>query len=265
MRWFKESFKGFTNFEKIWLTLFSVVIVLATCWFSVTGTDYSNIWSVLLNWVVSPLSALTGVICVVLCAKGNIQNFWWGIINAVSYGLVAWVSGYYGDWMLNWVFFIPAQIFIFLMWRKNIDSNGIVKMKRLKPWTTTALVVISLVAVYFFATFLMGVDNFFTQAMKRSSAFYGNMTNITGMPMLGPLMDSATVILQIVAEVLLILMFAEQWLLWIAVDIITIAIWGTVVATDPTSYAYSVPTLIMWIAFLVNALYGTFVWYRKKA
>lgn len=263
MNWLKNSFKGLNTFEKNWLWIFSAIIVASTLYFSAT-TPTKDIWGWLLNWVLSPVSALTGVICVVLCAKGKIQNYWWGIINALTYGVVAWTAGYLGDAFLNIFFFLPSQIFIFFFWKKHLDGNSVVAMKRMKPWVTAVVVVVSLLGVYFFAQFLMGVDNFFTQAMRRSSAFYANLTKVTGLPMLGPLLDSTTVILQVVAQILLILMFAEQWPLWIAVDIITVGIWGIVIATDPTSWGYAVPTLIMWVAFLANSLWGIKVWYKSS-
>jgi nicotinamide mononucleotide transporter len=80
---------------------------------------------------------------------------------------------------------------------------------------------------------------------------------------MGPLLDSSTVILQIVAQILMILMFAEQWPFWIATNVITITIWGIVIITDQKSYAYAIPTLIMWVAFLVNSSYGATNWFKK--
>lgn len=255
-----------TLFERTWLIVFLVVITGATVWFSVTGTTWSDWKSFGLNWIVSPLSAITGVLCVVLSAKGKLSNWLWGLVNSVTYGMVAWVSGYYGDWIINWFFFIPTQIMVFFVWRTNLDNRTtIVRMKSLR-WHSFWLVATAIAATVLFALFLQQVDNFFTESMKRSSAFYGNITAVTGIGFLGPLMDSSTVIMQVFAQILMILMYAEQWPFWIATNVVTIAIWGTVVATDPTSYSYSIPTLLMWIAFLVNSTYGAFNWYsRSKA
>ncbi len=150
------------------------------------------------------------------------------------------------------------------MWKKNIDGDGIVTMKRLGPWARTLLAFGTLLAIGVFTVFLMGFDNFISQAFKRNSAFYANLDAVTGLPFLGPVMDATTVILQIVAEVLLIFMYAEQWPLWIAVNVITSLIWGIVIWTDPTSVGYAVPTLVMWLAFLVNSVYGMIVWYRNS-
>lgn len=260
----KSVLDRLTVFEKYWLAFFSVIILAATLYFSYTGTKWDDWKSIMLNWVISPLSAFTGVVCVVLCAKGKLSNWVWGFVNSLTYGLVAWVSGYYGDWMLNWFFFIPTQILIYFWWKKNlIENSTIVKMKNLgkKGFVVPSIAIVSTIV---FAMFLMNVDNFFTESMKRSSIFYGNLEQITHIKALGPLLDSSTVVLQVVAEICLIMMLAEQWPLWIATNVISIFIWSIIIITDPTSYAYAVPTLIMWIAFLTNSVYGAYNWYRSR-
>src|SRR5436190_18981043 len=46
-----------TNFEKIWLAIFSAIILASTFYFSYTGTDWADWKSIGLNWVISPVSA----------------------------------------------------------------------------------------------------------------------------------------------------------------------------------------------------------------
>ena len=83
-----------SKFEKIWLITFLLMVVGATIFFSYNGTDYSNWHSILLNWIISPLSAISGIVCVVLVAKGKLSNYIWGTINCLTYGYVAYMSGY---------------------------------------------------------------------------------------------------------------------------------------------------------------------------
>jgi nicotinamide mononucleotide transporter len=249
-----------TRFEKIWLTVFLLIIVISSVWFSLTGTKWDDWRSVLLNWVITPISSVTGVICVVLSAKGKLSNWLWGLINSITYGFVAWVSGYYGDWILNWFFFIPTQVIIFFVWKSHLQCNStIVKMRTLGKGKIL-LLCIGIIAVILFTILLVNVDNFFTESMKRNSAFYSNIEKVVRIPYIGQVFDSTTVIFQIVAEVLLIFMFAEQWPFWLATNIITIGIWLTIIVTDSSSYSYAIPTLLMWIAYLVNSIYGTLNW-----
>lgn len=98
--------------ERAWLVGFSLMVLAATCYFSATGTDWNSSYSIVLNWLISPISAISGVFCVVLVAKGLISNWVWGLLSCAYYGLVAWTSGYYGDWLLNWFYFVPSQFFV---------------------------------------------------------------------------------------------------------------------------------------------------------
>ena len=51
-------------------------------------------------------------------------------------------------------------------------------------------------------------------------------------------------------------MYAEQWILWIIVDIVTVIMWLVAVA-DGTG---SVAVLLMWIVYLLNACIMYFKW-----
>jgi nicotinamide mononucleotide transporter len=106
---FKIGIKDWNKFEKVWLFSFLAIIIAATVYSSATGTDYSSTENILLNWVVSPISAVTGILCVVLAAKGKISNWAYGIVNSVLYGYLAYRSGYYGDAIINIIYFLPTQ------------------------------------------------------------------------------------------------------------------------------------------------------------
>ena len=75
-----------SRFERVWLAAFLGVIILATVSLSLTGTDYGDAEGVLLNWVISPLSAITGTLWVVIAAKGRLSNWAYGIVNSALYG-----------------------------------------------------------------------------------------------------------------------------------------------------------------------------------
>lgn len=254
--------KRLTSAEQRWLQLFLLIIVSSTIWFSLQGTDWHSGYSIVLNWLVSPLSAITGVLCVVMVAKGLLSNWIWGLVSAISYGLVAWTSGYYGDWLINWFYFLPAQFFIYYSWKNQLHGDShIVRMRHLgRHWPWVLLTV--LLAIVIGALLLQQVDGFISEALKRNSAVYASLTALTGSALSGPMLDSATVVLQITAQILMIRMFSAQWLFWILTNILTIFAWTLVLLTDPTALNYAVPTLIMWIAFLINSVYGAISWQK---
>lgn len=98
----KRVFQGWNWFELAWLASFSAVaIVLSILW-----KDDFLAFSVF----------LTGVLCVVLAAKGSIWNYAFGIYNSVGYAWLSYHNGLYGEVLLNLLFFVPTGI-IATRWR----------------------------------------------------------------------------------------------------------------------------------------------------
>lgn len=256
--------KKWSNFEKIWLSVFLTMVVGCTVYFSIGGTNYASWHSVILNWIISPLSAISGIICVVLVAKGKLSNYFWGLLNCLSYGYVAYMSGYYGDALINIAFMLPFQLIGFLWWRNHLRpmSKSDVIMRKL-TWKQAIVVTVTGIG----ATLLVGLglfqlDNWFVNVMKRNISIYTYIDNVFHIKLLGAVFDASTEILQVVATFLMTLAYAEQWLLWILTNIISILMWISVIIAEPTSLAWSVPTLVMWVAYLVNAVYGYIVWLK---
>jgi len=268
MKIFDIDFKHWNKFEKVWLIVFLVIILMATVYFSYSGTDYNKIESILLNWVISPLSAISGIFCVVLAAKGKISNWVYGIVNSVLYGYLAFHSGYYGDAIINIAYFLPTQFVGLLFWKRRLKkgSKEDVRMRKLTPKQVVYTITLGLIVTVIFGLFLHNVDNWFTEVMKRNISIYNYFINAfgAGATLTGPILDSATEVTQILAQIFMVLAFAEQWIFWIITNIITIVMWTIVIVADPSSISWALPTLIMWIAYLVNSIYGFAMW-RKGA
>ena len=67
----------------------------------------------------------------------------------------------------------------------------------------------------------------------------------------GTLLDSASTTISVFANLLMMLRYREQWLLWIIIDIITVIMW--ILAKD-------LIMVTMWSVYLVNAFYGYYNW-----
>ena len=254
--------KDWTAFEKVWLTVFCALVLAATLVFSWTGADCSDAGSILLNWALSPLSAITGMFCMALAAKGSIRTYLWGLVNSAAYGCLAYASGYYGAMLLSWAYFLPMQAIGFLAWRRRLrpQSRMYVKMKTLRWWQWLLTLAAGALAAYLLSFLLNGMDSWLTAALKRSASIYTYIDGTTGIPHLGAMFDASTEALQIIAQILMALCYAEQWWLWILVNAITAVMWALVIAADPASLPWALPTLIMWAAYLVNSVYGLLNW-----
>lgn len=185
--------------------------------------------------LVGIVSAVTGVVCVVMVARAKIANYSFGVINAALYGYVAYQATYYGDAMLNWLFYLPIQFLGFYMWdqaNRKVDSATVIRERMsMKAIVITASLAISAIAVY------------------------GALLESWGDAM--PFVDSSTTVLSITAMILMLKRFAEQWILWIMVNVLSIGMWVvSTIANDGGGIA----ALMMWMVFLVNSVYGWISW-----
>lgn len=214
------------NWNWFELSLIGIVTLIGFYFFIGTVTPEAFILPTL-----DLIAAFAGICSVVLCAKGKKAGFIFGLVNVVGYAIIAFNNLYYGEVLLNVLFYIPVNIVSYFTWKKNqyADKNEVIP-KRLtwKQIIIGAIVVIAATLGLHFILIALG----------------GAMT----------LLDGTTTILSIVASLLMWRRYAEQWACWIIVDIITVIMW--VIAGDPVMIA-------MWGAYLVNAFYGYYLWLKK--
>lgn len=207
--------KQFNLFE--WGMILSVIGF--TIYFSIISND-SRLWYLLID----SLAAVSGIFCVVLCAKGKKSQYIWGLFNVIGYVIIACINKYYGEVMLNALYYLPSQFIGYYLWNKHInteteDVEG--KKLTLKQSLIFLLIVIVGVIAYKFVLDLLGGDK--------------------------TLLDSSSTVFSIFANALMLMRYREQWLLWIIIDIITVIMWFL---------AKDFVMVTMWSVYLVNAFYG---------
>jgi nicotinamide mononucleotide transporter len=183
----------------------------------------------------SVVTCLTGLWCVILVAKGRIFNYYLGIINVVGYAYIAYGYKLYGEVMLNAFYFLPMQFAGLIIWMRNKEGNTVdtVKTKFLTSEGRLAVGVVSVTA----------------------TIVYGFALEKMGDPV--PFLDSTSTVLSIVAMMLMAWRYMEQWILWIVVDVVSIVMWWFVVLEKGTN---DIAMLVMWSAYLINAIYGFIAW-----
>ena len=220
-------------YEKIrtYLTPFQWFEVLAVIGFTVyfAVIDRENPWWYIL---ISSVAAVCGIFCVVLCAAGKKSQYYWGFVNIAAYIVVAWMSKYYGEVMLNGLYYLPTQFVGLYFWRKHYNEDKeAVKCKRMSLRLTIGSIIVSPLCVWLYQMVLWRLG--------------GNATWL----------DSASATFSLIANALMVLRYREQWALWIVVDVITVIMW--VVARD-----WIMTT--MWAVYLLNAFYGLLIWTKMN-
>lgn len=177
--------------------------------------------------IVDAIAAISGIFCVVLCAKGKKSQYIWGLLNIIGYVIIAWINKYYGEVMLNALYYLPSQFIGYYLWNKHSDQEDNLEGKKLSFWFSVILILIITICVY----------------------GYKMVLDLLGGT--GTLLDSASTVTSIVANALMMMRYREQWLLWIIIDAITVVMW--LMVGD-----YIMVT--MWAVYLINAFYGYYNW-----
>lgn len=214
-----KVFQNWNWFEKIWLIMFcSIAAILSYVW----GDNWFG-YSVF----------LTGVICVVLVAKGSIWNYAWGIYNVIGYSWLSYQNGFFGELTLNAGYFLPMQFIGFYMWRNKIADKVVTVRQQTKN------------------QFLLSVSGAIV-----ATGIYGYILSLIPSQN-SPYLDSMSTVLSVIAMVLMAMRYYEQWGYWIVINVVSIIMWSMRLGSGVEG---AVPMISMWSAYLVNAVYGYYKW-----
>ncbi len=219
----KNELTGWKKWQVLWMVFANIMILGISLYQGDT--------------LIGILASLTGVICVILCGMGRVSNYFFGTINVILYAYIAWKAKYYGDVMLNLLYYFPTNIIGWISWSKNINSEtNTVYKKRMSVKQDIALVLISVLGV----------------------VGYGYILKLLGGNL--PLVDSMSTVLSVIAQILMIKRYMEQWIIWIVVDAVSVIMWIVALPTEGGSIA----VLLMWGVFLANAIIMFVKWLKES-
>lgn len=219
-------------------------------WFLIAGVIVSNIvYSIMTGTLdlLGSVAAITGVLCVVLVAKGSIWNYLFGLMNVSLYAYISYKASLYGDAALNALYYVPMQFIGWWQWRKRgaavseaeSKGNGVQVKARRFTWGQRAVVAAGCLAAVVAVGFVL---------------------KHLGDPQ--PFKDSTTTVLSIVAQALMALAFMEQWALWIITNIVSVVMWCVCVSRGE---AHAGVMVIMWVFYLLNSVNGLRVWLKLSS
>lgn len=218
----KNELSGWKKLEVLWLFAACVII-----------TGLSIYWK---DTVMGIISATTGVACVVLTGKGKLSAYIFGLVNCVLYAIIAYNAKLYGETMLNAIYYIPMQFVGFYVWNKNMNKENH-EVKKIHMKNKTRLL--------------------WALAMALGTVIYGLILKAMGDAM--PFVDSFTTVSSVIAMIVSVKMFAEQWWIWILVDIFSVYMWWCNFAAGSDNLA----TLLMWGVYLGNAIIMCVRWEKE--
>lgn len=218
----KNELTGWKPLEILWLILACVVII-----------GLSIYWN---DSLMGIISATTGVACVICTGKGKLSAYTFGLINCVLYAIIAYEAKLYGETMLNVLYYVPMQFVGFYVWSQNMNKETHEVKKIHMSNNARCLTFISMIVL---------------------TIGYGFILKLMGDAM--PFVDSFTTVSSVIAMIVSIKMYAEQWWIWIAVNVFSVYMWfcNFMVGSD------NIATLLMWIIYLGNSIIMCIKWEKE--
>lgn len=178
----------------------------------------------------SLVSGLLGICSVVLGAQGNILTFVFGFAQVGTYTYLCVVERFYAEIALNAYYFL-TMIYGVYVWRKRLNENSLEIRTRSLSRVGVPVLLLSVSVLSVIVGWLLG--------------------RYTDDPQ--PYLDAFTTVPALVAQILMVLAFREQWYIWMVVDVLAFVMWFR--AGD---YCMSAQYLF-WCA---NCVYGYLRWRR---
>lgn len=221
--WLKNEFwNGYTMFEKIFLVAMVALQAIVYCFVP--------------DSLIGMVCGIAGCICVVLTAKGKISSYAFNFIQMITYMIICWDLALYLEFGEQ-VFYFIVCIYGVFAWKKNMKTNEDgteqVKAKKFKLWQWLAAA-----GIMILSTGLLG--------------YFG--AEILGSTM--PYLDAMTVALAVIAQLLMVWRYREQWACWILIDVISLIMF---IALGNWSM------VAMYVAWTINAFYGWYNWTKLNA
>ena len=221
--WLKNEFLvGYTKFERWFLAAMIALQGIVYCFVP--------------DSPIGIICGIAGCICVVLTAKGKISSYLFNFIQMITYMIICWDAALYLEFGEQ-VFYFIVCIFGVFMWNKNMKTNEDgtkqVKAKKFKLWQWIAAAAITILT-----TGLLG--------------YFG--AEVLGSTM--PYLDAMTVALAVIAQLLMVWRYREQWVCWILINIVSLIMFVAL---------HNWSMVAMYVAWLINAFYGWYNWTKLNA
>lgn len=221
-KFIRGELTGWKRAEVAWLSTACLIIL-----------GLSIYWG---DTVMGMISSVTGVACVVCTGKGKLSAYIFGLVNSVLYAMIAYQAKLYGETMLNALYYVPMQFVGFYVWRKNMNQETAeVVKRRMKPLGALCL----------------------TISVALGTVVYGLWLQRLGDAM--PFIDAFTTVASVAAMIISVWMYAEQWWIWVAVDVVSVYMWWCTFSKGEDNMA----TLLMWIVYLFNAIIMLIKWEKE--
>lgn len=185
-----------------------------------------------IGWNIFVLTAsFIGTLATIICAKGKMSYYVWGFIQTVMFLILnlelrLWVES------AEQVYYLITMVIGVFIWKKNLNKDTAeIKAKKF----TVAKFVLTVLGLVVASIVIYNIDVALGGA--------------------APLLDTLSLSIAIVANLLCAMCYKEQWILWFVLDIIQTILY----------FVIGQPMMaIMYIAWTINCIYGWYNWNKQQ-
>lgn len=217
-KWIKNEFwNGYSWFERCFLLAMVLLQLLVYCFVP--------------DSLIGMICGVAGVVCVVLTAKGKLSSYIFNFIQMITYMWICWNSKIYLEFGEQ-VFYFIVCIYGVFAWKKNMaknnDGSEQVMAKKFAPWHWIITIIITVISTYLFGLF--------------SDRILGSTLSY---------LDAFTISLSVIAQLLMVWRYREQWAIWILIDTASLVMFLLLKNWSMVA---------MYTAWTINAFYGWWNW-----
>jgi nicotinamide mononucleotide transporter len=225
IKWFKNEFVvNWKPFDYIFLFGLLGVQLLMTPFMVDSGLS--------VGWNIFVLTAsFIGTLATIICAKGKMSYYVWGFIQTIMFlilnlNLHLWIES------AEQVYYLVTMVIGVFVWKKNLNKkNETIAPKKF----TVPKLIATLVALAVLSVCIYNIDVALGGA--------------------APLLDTMSLSIAIVANILCSFCYKEQWILWFVLDVVQTIMY----------FVIGQPIMaIMYIAWTINCVYGWYSWNKEK-
>lgn len=179
--------------------------------------------------LLSFVSGVAGVVSVVLCSQRKLSFYFWGFLQIATFAVLCIQENLYGKLVEN-AFYLVTMVAGLVIWRRNRKGDA-VKTRDMswQLWIILQCVLCLFIIGLAFMLKLIGGTN--------------------------PELDATTATLAIAAQIMMMLRYQENWIVWFWVDILCIILWAQ---------AGNWCMVAQYVFWTVNCVYGMIMWKIKK-
>ena len=177
--------------------------------------------------VLSFICGLSGVINVVLCSQRKLSFYFFAYIQMFTYIIIIFQQHLWGELVENIFYVVTTTIALFL-WIKNYNKEEkevIARKLSIQDWILCC-------SIFIISTILLYIILLRTNDPR-------------------PFLDAISTVPAFIAQILLMLRYREQWIMWFIVDIATLILWISI------GNIFMIMQYIFWI---INCIYGYIKW-----